>query len=146
MRSDNMPREADIVERLHEFADRMTARRYPGNADFIRAVAEEIERLRSIERENDGVIAVWRRRCNEAEDERDKLHKDVAQLRDLLADLELTREGSKVAHAELRALKAKIEAAPVEEVYNAGSEKNWYIVHAPEELDGKRVRLVVEEG
>lgn len=199
MQSDNMPREADIVERLRggvqeEGCDcercelfreaavgitrlrieraglldqhsrdskelsslcqqRDDARR---SADYWKAehlaANVEIERLRSeIEQHKD----VHRDRMREIyalgesierlEDERDKLYKDVAQLRNLLADLELTREGSKVAHAELASLRAKIEAAPII-IYGRDCDCTSPSGGMHEGLIGKSVSLVREEG
>lgn len=91
---------------------------------------------------------VWDTASQQAADEIERLRDDVAQLRDLLEELEACREGSRVAHAELKALKAKIEAAPVACIELDGAEC-FALGAKPEDADntaalvGKRVRLVV---
>jgi hypothetical protein len=76
-----------------------------------------------------------------------RLYAENAQLRDVCADSELNREGIKHAHAELKALRERIEDAPAGKVWDESDwHGDWGIdMDTPSALIGKRVRLVVED-
>lgn len=98
---------------------------------------DRIDRKTGLHWRENSALEVW---FPFAYEELVRLRVDVAQLRDLLADLELTREGLRAAHAELRELTAKIEATPVTltgPIIGEGS--SIYTGLIP---PGKRVRLV----
>jgi len=113
-------------------------------AGTLHAAADEIERLRAEVAENDGVIAVWRRRASNAEFELNCLE----QVR--LRDNQYLIDRAEKAERELAELRERIANAPVRDTYvegEHGREIVWISDDGamPAEYKGKRVRLLVEE-
>lgn len=87
----------------------------------------------------------------EAADEIERLRAENAAIRTVADEAELNREGIKAAHADLRKLRARIEAAPVGELVASHAHTGDFAIDAghgvPVDISalvGKRVRLVVD--
>lgn len=109
----------------------------------------------------DGLRTAWgilRDELLRLDSETDRLHrvaceqlrraqKAEAELLRLMDENTLNREGIKHAHAELAAIKARVESAPIVAIANIGDPVIVLPDHltVPNSLKGKRVRLVVEE-
>lgn len=118
-----------------------------------------VKRLRDAQRNPYGTVSDPEARqsiAGEAADEIERLRAENAAIRTVADEAELNREGIKAAHAEVRKLRARLEAAPVvklDEMFVAGG-RAWveFDVDSPddadkiEDMDGKRVRLVADEG
>lgn len=132
-------------ERDHYAWYRHTIEPLVRQSDYLEAVAD-LNTVRALVEQQNAALT-------EAADEIERLRAENAAIRTVADEAELNREGIKAAHADLRKLRARIEASPVGELVQSHACPGDFALDAGQgvpvdisALAGKRVRLVVDEG